>query len=76
MSPLSIIYILSTNFESSIRSINDLRFNRQAYKARINNTIIPKWYAYSIFIIFVQDQLRSKYETVGLIYDNVKYMSR
>ena len=76
MSSLSIIYILSTNFESSIRSINDLRFNRQAYKARINNTIIPKWYAYSIFIIFVQDQLRSKYETVGLIYDNVKYMSR
>ena len=64
MSSLSIIYILSTYFESSI------------YKARINNTIIPKWYAYSIFIIFVQDQLRSKYETVGLIYDNVKYMSR
>ena len=45
-------------------------------KARINNTIIPKRYAYSIFIIFVHDQLRSKYETVGLIYDNVKYMSR
>ena len=39
-------------------------------------SIIPKYYPSSTYIIFLQGQLRSKYETVGLIYDNVKYMSR
>ena len=44
-------------------------------KVRIYS-IIPQYYPSSTYIIFLQGQLRSKYETVGLIYDNVKYMSR